>query len=195
VSRKRILDTLRRAGRRPVEPPPSSSGDGQWVTYADKPARFAEALATAAGRCVETDARSTGAELERLVAASGARKIFSAVPELGSTVAPQDDPHAYAELDLAVVRGAFGVAENGAVWVTDEGLPASSVCFLPTHLALVVTRANVVDNMHAAYERLAFTGRGFGTFIAGPSKTADIEQALVVGAHGPRSLTVLLVGS
>jgi L-lactate dehydrogenase complex protein LldG len=35
----------------------------------------------------------------------------------------------------------------------------------------------------------------FGVFVAGPSKTADIEQILVIGAHGPRSLTVLLVPS
>lgn len=51
--------------------------------------------------------------------------------------------------------------------------------------------------MHAAYDRIAAleaaAAYGFSTFIAGPSKTADIEQSLVLGAHGPISLTVFLL--
>jgi L-lactate dehydrogenase complex protein LldG len=59
----------------------------------------------------------------------------------------------------------------------------------------VIPAAEILDNMHQAYERLAFDKPGFGAFISGPSKTADIEQSLVIGAHGPRSLTVFCIGA
>jgi L-lactate dehydrogenase complex protein LldG len=45
--------------------------------------------------------------------------------------------------------------------------------------------------MHAAYEELGKVKSSFGLFLSGPSKTADIEQSLVIGAHGARSLTVV----
>jgi L-lactate dehydrogenase complex protein LldG len=90
--------------------------------------------------------------------------------------------------------GRFAVAENGAVWVTDAGVKHRAVAFIVQHLALVVPAGEIIDNMHLAYERLTFNDAGFGAFISGPSKTADIEQSLVIGAHGPRSLTVFCIG-
>ncbi len=48
--------------------------------------------------------------------------------------------------------------------------------------------------MHEAYARLAPREIGYGLFISGPSKTADTEQALVIGAQGARRCTVFLVG-
>ncbi|MGH6693078.1 MAG: LutC/YkgG family protein, partial [Gammaproteobacteria bacterium] len=84
-------------------------------------------------------------------------------------------------------------AENGAVWVPAGSLPQPAALFLAEHVALVVRMGDVVADMHEAYARLA---RGplpaYGVFVAGPSKTADIEQALVIGAHGPRALDVYL---
>ena len=104
-----------------------------------------------------------------------------------------DDPHNVENVDFAVLTGEFVVAENGAVWVTDETLKHRVLHFITQHLALVVSSKNIVNNMHEAYKRLSFDGRRFGTFISGPSKTADIEQSLVIGAHGPRSHVVFLV--
>jgi len=95
------------------------------------------------------------------------------------------------------------VAENAAVWVTDHDVPLRVLFFLCQHLVLVVPADAIVDHMHAAYDRIARTGQNgaqvhskpvFSAFISGPSKTADIEQSLVIGAHGPRSLTVCLLG-
>jgi L-lactate dehydrogenase complex protein LldG len=97
-------------------------------------------------------------------------------------------------VDFAIMPGVFGVAENAAIWVTDRELPLRVLYFIVQHLALVIPADSIVDNMHQAYERLSFARAEFGAFIAGPSKTADIEQALVIGAHGPRSLTVFCLG-
>ena len=92
-----------------------------------------------------------------------------------------------------MLSGEFAVAENGAVWVTDAKLKHRVPFFLSQHLALIVPAGEVINNMHDAYERLSFGGPRFGAFISGPSKTADIEQSLVIGAHGPRSHVVFLV--
>lgn len=108
-------------------------------------------------------------------------------------IAPDIDPHSLESVDVAVIKAHFAVAENGAVWVTEEQMGARVLPFICQHLVLVVKTENIVANMHEAYERIGSRGYGFGVFIAGPSKTADIEQSLVIGAHGARSLTVFLV--
>jgi L-lactate dehydrogenase complex protein LldG len=99
------------------------------------------------------------------------------------------------ELDLleaAIIKGEFGVAENGAVWVSDKNFSNRSVPFIALHLFLILNENEIVENMHEAYERLSGFNEGYGVFISGPSKTADIEQSLVIGAQGPLSTTVIL---
>ncbi len=93
-------------------------------------------------------------------------------------------------VDFCVLPAELGVAENGACWITDHGRANRAVCFLAQHIAIVVSAATLVHNLHEAYARLELPRRGFAMFLSGPSKTADIEQALVIGAHGPRSCTV-----
>ena len=95
-----------------------------------------------------------------------------------------------AEIEVLEIDGEFGVAENGAIWLTEEALPHRVAPFICQHLVINVSK--IVPNMHAAYEELKKPGSSFGLFLAGPSKTADIEQSLVIGAHGARSLTVVI---
>lgn len=96
------------------------------------------------------------------------------------------------KIDVAILAGEFGVAENGAVWV--EKFAHRSVPFITQHLILILKESNIISNMHQAYAELAEFGiPDFGVFISGPSKTADIEQSLVYGAHGPKTLTVVVV--
>jgi L-lactate dehydrogenase complex protein LldG len=121
------------------------------------------------------------------------KKILTAVPGIGVgnfDLDKVDDPHALEDLDFAILPGEFAVAENGAIWVTDRNLKQRVVYFITQHLVLVVAQDQILDNMYQAYERISFAQPGFGVFISGPSKTADIEQSLVIGAHGARSLTV-----
>jgi L-lactate dehydrogenase complex protein LldG len=93
-----------------------------------------------------------------------------------------------------VLHGGPAVAESGAVWWVPSDTEMRRSAFLAERVALIVPRAELVDDLHRAYRRIDPAAQAFGVFVSGPSKTADIEQALVIGAHGPRVLTVLLVG-
>lgn len=99
------------------------------------------------------------------------------------------------ELDFTFVRGDIGVAENGAIWVSDENITNRILPFICKHLVLVIDAKNIVPDMHVAYQNIKTNQCGFGVFISGPSKTADIEQSLVIGAHGPLELTVYIIQS
>lgn len=104
-----------------------------------------------------------------------------------------DTPKDLHPLDLAIIEGSFGVIENGAIWIVNDSLKMRAVPFLAEHLVVVLSREEIVYNMHEAYQRLEEDTADYGVFIAGPSKTADIEQCLVIGAQGPKSLLVILI--
>ncbi|PRY01204.1 L-lactate dehydrogenase complex protein LldG [Pontibacter ummariensis] len=128
---------------------------------------------------------------------SGARRVISVFPEFADVAeaspVSDTDPHTLADVDLAVLPAQLGVAENAALWVTDAQLPLRVLPFICQNLALVVPQQNIIPLMHHAYDVIGAQEYGFGTFIAGPSKTADIEQSLVLGAHGARTLSVFIL--
>jgi len=194
-SREQILASLRAAGA-PAAPLPAGSLEP--VRYPDLAARLATAVAAVGGALLRVDGPAAlGVEVAAIAQRVGARRIASEVPEAGAGTVPLaalDDPHELEGIELAVLPGAFAVAETGAVWLPGAALRLRALFVIAEHLALVVRADAVLNDMHAAYARLRFEGPGFGVFIAGPSKTADIEQALVIGAHGARSCTVFLVG-
>ena len=100
--------------------------------------------------------------------------------------------HDFSNSDLVVLRGQLGVAENGAVWINDKDMGIRKLPFITSHLVLILEKKNILVDMHQAYDQIDLNHTGFGVFIAGPSKTADIEQSLVIGAHGPIKQTILL---
>ena len=106
-----------------------------------------------------------------------------------------DDAHDLKNIDLAVVKGNFAVAENGAIWMKNENNRHRALYFIAQNIVIVINEDEIVNNMHEAYEKLSFEKAGFGVFISGPSKTADIEQSLVIGAHGPKSGYVIFIKS
>ncbi|EOR95138.1 putative L-lactate dehydrogenase [Arcticibacter svalbardensis MN12-7] len=123
-------------------------------------------------------------------------RIISSFEELAA-IAETDikviNPHLLEDTELAVLKAQLGVAENGSLWVPELNMMQRVLPFICQHLALVVYKKDIVSNMHEAYQVLGNSNTGFGAFIAGPSKTADIEQSLVLGAHGPRSMTVFIM--
>lgn len=125
-----------------------------------------------------------------------AKRIVTTLPELSDSyemISDSVDPHSYHDIELALLKAHFSVAENGAVWLTEEAMGQRIIPYICQHLAVIVQAENIVPTLHEAYKEIGTGNYGFGGFIGGPSKTADIEQALVLGAHGPLSMTVFII--
>lgn len=124
------------------------------------------------------------------------KRLITTLPELAELASlnwTNDDPHSLQNVELNVIKAHFGVAENSALWVTDDVLGQRVSPFIAQYLAIIVHKKDMIATMHQAYNLIGNQEYGFGTFIAGPSKTADIEQSLVLGAHGARGLIVFLL--
>jgi L-lactate dehydrogenase complex protein LldG len=124
-----------------------------------------------------------------------AKVICSAVPEVAGTRNVRDvrDPHELADVDVGVVRAQFGVAESGAVWLTEEDLGVDALGFLSQHLIVLLDPEQIVLDMHEAYRRVQLNKTAFGCFMMGPSATADVGATLVHGAQGARSLNIFFL--
>jgi L-lactate dehydrogenase complex protein LldG len=195
ATRDDILTAVRRA-QPPAAAHPGAAGLG--TRFPDPVAKFAEMVAAVGGTCLGVpDLAAADAALRQLPVHREAKRIASLVPGVGAPTfdaAAVSDPHQLDGLDLCVFAAELGVAENGAVWVDVRKFPHQALFVIPEHIAVVVRASTLVHDMHQAYQAISH-GPGFALFLSGPSKTADIEQALVIGAHGARSCTVLLVGA
>jgi L-lactate dehydrogenase complex protein LldG len=193
-ARDEILNALRAAAPAEVSLPDMRGLNA--VRYPDLRERFARSIAEVGGRCVLAGGLLEE-ELARLPEYAAARMVVSLVPGVAKAnldLAAIGDPHELRDVDFCVLGAELGVAENGAVWITEHGGKNRAVAFLTQHLAIVVRAETLVHNLHEAYEKVAIPSPGFGLFLSGPSKTADIEQSLVIGAHGARSCTVIVIG-
>lgn len=125
------------------------------------------------------------------------KRIISTIAELSDIADTKEYlgslPVQLADVELAVLQSDLAVAENGAIWITEDQMGQRVLPFITQHLAVLVKAKNIVATMHDAYNIIGISTQGFGAFIAGPSKTADIEQSLVIGAHGPRSMSLFLL--
>lgn len=168
------------------------------ITFANPVTEFIKKTTTTAGaKLIEMKADD---DLNVIVrqAYPDAKLIASNVPGVEAGMNPDtvDEAKELMQVDVGVIEGAIGVAENACIWIPQQ-MKQKAVCFASQQLIIVLSRDAIVSNMHEAYDRIAsskeyFQTYKFGTFISGPSKTADIESALVYGAQAARGVTVVL---
>jgi L-lactate dehydrogenase complex protein LldG len=191
-SREQILSSIRaNIPPKRVEHPPIPAFNR---SAADLKSSFEQRLEEAGGAAHQIGSRlEAQAKLASLH--SKAQVICSAVPEIPGTRRAETvlDPHELADVDVGVVRAQFGVAETGAVWLTQEDLIVNSLGFLSQHLVVFLDPEEIAADMHAAYARVRLDETAYGCFMMGPSATGDIEATLVHGAQGVRSLNVFFL--
>lgn len=163
------------------------------IQYKDKTTQFIEIMKSVGGDAVELQ---EGEDINKQIISlyPEAKTIASNIPNITiATINPDEieTPYQLNNTDLAIIQGEIGVAENGCIWIP-QNVKEKAVYFIAEYLVIVLDKNNLVNNMHEAYEKIQFNDNGFGVFISGPSKTADIEQSLVIGAHGAKGVMVLL---
>lgn len=202
-SREDILQSIRRNTRVRYEKPDYAPLEKEAITYPDKLSRFQEVMSQVGGRAVVLQEgedlneviRKLYPEAVRIAACMSEVTCSTGVQAISCATFHPDEVEKSGDLDgtdLAIVKGRVGVCENGAVWICQD-VEQRAVYFISEALVILLDKKNLVNNMHEAYKRIDTGDFGYGVFISGPSKTADIEQALVMGAHGARDVTVILL--
>ena len=166
------------------------------IQYPDPLVQFIKMTESVGGHVIEV---KEGQYINELVKEMypDAKEIASNLPEVTIATRNPDTVGRARDLngtDVGIIRGLFGVAENACVWIP-QTMKEKAVCFISENLVILLPKSQIVHNMHEAYKRIKFdeTYDGYGTFISGPSKTADIAQVLVMGAQAARSATILLL--
>lgn len=191
MKKEELLNKLRRNVVRQFDMP-SKPVDG--IVYSDVTNQFVEMSKTVGAKVLEVKSNDDLNSVIRKVYPNA--KIFaSSINGIEADLNP-DTIASAADLngtDVGIIQGELGVAENGCVWIP-QTMKERAVCFISEELVILLDKDNIVSNMHEAYKRIQMPHYGYGVFISGPSKTADIEQALVMGAQAARGVTVILVG-
>jgi L-lactate dehydrogenase complex protein LldG len=190
-SKEDILKKYRANIREQFDMPDLS--DIRAITYPDPLLQFMNMTKSVGGNAIEVEEGRDVNELIRELYPD-AKEIASNLPEITIATRNPDEVGRARDLngtDVGIIRGSFGVAENACVWIPQQ-MKEKAVCFISEHLVILLKKSEIVNNMHEAYRRIQFNDYGYGTFISGPSKTADIAQVLVMGAQAARSATVLL---
>jgi L-lactate dehydrogenase complex protein LldG len=184
-SRDKILNEIK-AGKTVVKE--VTIGPMKGIEFADKITQFKNVLTSIGGECIECSNAEAVANYIQQETLKGKRVIHVKAQQ----VIHLSIEEMYA-LDTLIIEGSFGVAENAAIWIKEQDMGNRVLPFSCQQLVVVLSAQNMVHNMHEAYDLVSLKEDGYGVFIAGPSKTADIEQSLVIGAHGPVSFLVFLV--
>ena len=192
ASKEEILSKYRANVREKFDMPDLS--DIQAITYPDPLLQFISMTKSVGGNAIEVE---KGCDINELIRElyPDAKEIASNLPEITIATRNPDEVGSANDLngtDVGIIRGSFGVAENACVWIPQQ-MKEKAVCFISENLVILLPKSQIVNNMHEAYKRIEFNDYGYGTFISGPSKTADIAQVLVMGAQAARSATVLLL--
>ena len=171
-------------------------GDIAAITFPEPLVQFVKMSEMVGGQVIEVDSgRDVNVLIRELF--PEAKEIASNLPEITIATRNPDTVGRARDLngtDVGIIRGTFGVAENACIWIP-QTMKEKAVMFISEHLVILLPKSQIVNNMHEAYRRIRFDEEydGYGVFISGPSKTADIAQVLVMGAQAARSATILLM--
>ena len=196
-SRDNILNALRNNVRETYEKPDLTQIKP--IVFDNPLEQFKlKATTTAGAKLIEMDSDENLDDIVRR-AYPDAKIIASNLQGVTAQLNPDtvNEAQELAAADVGVIQGDFGVAENACVWIP-QTMKEKAICFASEFLVILLDKKNIVNNMHEAYGRIEaskdyFQQYKFGTFISGPSKTADIESALVYGAQAARGVTIVLV--
>lgn len=184
-SRDKIFNEIK-AGKTFVKE--ATIGPMKGIEFQDKIMQFKNVLSSIGGEIMDCTNLQVVNDYMSQEASKGKRVIH--IKDEYDTQLTTEEIYA---VDTLVIEGSFGVAENGAIWITEEQMGNRILPFSCQQLVVILSAQKMVHNMHEAYELVSLKKVGYGLFIAGPSKTADIEQSLVIGAHGPVSFLVFLL--
>lgn len=192
TSREVILSSIKQSNCIDTVPLPIIENFG--ITFDDKIQQFKEVIKTVGGESFNCDVKDIEHTIKKLYPNTSIISSDVDCFTLGN-INPNklNNSHDLKDIDLAIVQGEFAVAENGAIWIKNPDNLHRVLYFIAQNIVIIVKKDNIVNNMHEAYEKIDFEESGYGVFISGPSKTADIEQSLVIGAHGAKSLYVIFI--
>lgn len=195
TSRDQILNSIRRGLQKQKKLDLPILDKSRFTEYDQVLSQFKSVLEGIGGKWVEIEKNNVDVEIKKSYPEAGTFCSASKASSLSTFELDSiKDPHELKDLEVAILDGSFGVAENAMVWVDYEHLEHRVIHAIVKNLVVILPKKEIVSNMLEAYRRIHAPSEGErGGFIAGPSKTADIERSLVYGAHGPHSLLVVLI--
>ena len=189
-SKSEILNSIKNASLKEVR---RDDENFTLTTYENKLKAFKESIKGVAGKFIECDENKIASKIEEIFGKD--KKIASNIKECSAKNVELEgikSPKELKDIDIAIVKGEFGVSENGAIYINDDDLKYRALLFITKTLVILLDKNTLVNNMQEAYKKIS-NDANFGVFISGPSKTADIEQSLVIGAHGAVECYIFLV--
>lgn len=157
---------------------------------------------------IVADREAMLAEIKKLAKAEGWKKVGShggaltdaASKATGLPICQTDagyDVHDLESCDAGITACEALIAQTGSALITSRTSGGRALSILPPHHVILATREQMLPDMVAGYAMLREKYNGnypsLISFVTGPSRTGDIERILVLGAHGPKKLTVLLI--
>lgn len=129
----------------------------------------------------------------------GADPRLAAMPWSAQTHLEIEHGRAEGSDEVTCSHATAGVAESGTLVLTSGNDNPTTLNFLPEHHVVVLSAADIEGDFESVWARIrASYGKGVMprtvNMVTGPSRSADIEQTLLLGAHGPRALHIVVVG-
>ncbi|HMQ07012.1 MAG TPA: LUD domain-containing protein [Saprospiraceae bacterium] len=192
TSKEHILENIR---KNKPEYSPQNSKSTEKTKLLPEWEKFAVKAQTAGSTIIFTKEKvNVDAIIQEIILSAGINEVQKKNPDNTKNEIPVTKLNKIEE-EFVVLEAVFGICENGAFWYKAHTLEDRKKPFIHKNVIVIVDAYSLVDNMHDAYERIEGMEFSYGVFIGGPSKTADIEQTLVIGAQGALKQWIIIVNA